>query len=111
MTLLSCLLLMHAHKHKYSLEISLYYHLTRCKSDAWHCHGQASTLLCKSCQLAYKKAMLISLRSLHKAGPCIRFAILYGNADDKTMAVKWVSKLLAAQLVCAGTIAATNSEK
>ncbi len=53
--------------------------------------------------------MLISLRCLHKAGPCIRFAILDGNADDETMAVKRVSKLLVAQCVCAGTIPATNS--
>ncbi len=55
------------------------------------------------------KAMSASLRSLHKAGPCICFAIFYGNADDETMTVKWVSKLLIAQLVCAGTVAANNS--
>lgn len=54
--------------------------------------------------------MAASLRSLHKAGPCKGFAILYGNADDETMAVKRVSKLLVAQLVCAGAVAATNSE-
>ena len=54
--------------------------------------------------------MLILLGSLHKAGPCIGFAILYGNADDEPMAVKWVSKLLVAQLVCARAIPATISE-
>jgi len=75
-----------------------------------HGIGQASTLLCKSCQLASNKAVMILLRCLHKAGPCICFAILDGNADDETMAIKWVRKLLVAQLVCAGTVPATNTE-
>lgn len=65
---------------------------------------------CKSYQLAYNKPTPISLRSLHKAGSCIGFAIFDGNADDETMAVKWVSKFLVAQLVCAGAVPATNSE-